>query len=303
MEQNIVVRWVPDAELPAFYTALAEFGLHSAGAGTISDITSCPGTDTCKLGIAASRGLAAEMEERLLAKLDTLADTVRGLRIKTSGCHNSCGQHHVADMGFLGVSRNVGGRRVAHFRVVVGGEWTNNGGSYGLGLQAYPSKRIPEVVDALVELYRENRDDGEAFKDFAKRIGRREIMRPLERFRDVPSYEVDPEFYRDWSDAREYTIGDLGVGECAGEVVSVIDFGLAEAERIHFEAHEQLDTGETASAAVTSYGSMLQAAKTLVSLQNIDITDDPDQIVTEFRTRFHDTGLFRDPYAGHKFAN
>lgn len=303
VEQNLVVRWIANADLPQFYAALTELGLNQAGAGTISDITACPGTDTCKLGIAASRGLAAELEERLLAKQDSLSLDIQGLRIKTSGCHNSCGQHHVADMGFLGVSRNISGRRVSHFRVVVGGEWTNNGGSYGLALQAYPSKRIPEVVDFLVAYYQEERTEGEMFKDFAKRVGRREIMRRLEPFREVPPYEVDPSFYTDWGDSREYTIGDLGVGECAGEVVSAIDFGLATAERIHFEAQEQLDAGDTADGAQTSWLAMLQAAKTLVGLQNIDITDDPDQIVSEFRTRYHDSGLFRDKYAGDKFAN
>ena len=79
------------------------------GAGTIVDVTACPGTDTCKLGIASSRGLAGELSQRLAAQSATLDEAVKGLRIKISGCFNSCGQHHVADIGFYGNSKNVAG--------------------------------------------------------------------------------------------------------------------------------------------------------------------------------------------------
>ncbi|MCG8418785.1 MAG: nitrite/sulfite reductase, partial [Proteobacteria bacterium] len=105
VEQNVVVRWLPEADLPAFYSELVELKLADPGAGTIADITACPGTDTCKLGISASRGLAAVLESRLKDERAELAPEVKGLRIKASGCFNSCGQHHVADIGFLGVSR------------------------------------------------------------------------------------------------------------------------------------------------------------------------------------------------------
>ncbi|MBI2569669.1 MAG: nitrite/sulfite reductase [Candidatus Schekmanbacteria bacterium] len=148
-EQNIVFRWVPEAALPEFYQELREIGLDQPGAGTIADITACPGTDTCKLGISSSRGLARVLESRLAHQAATIHPEVAKLRIKTSGCFNSCGQHHVADIGFLGVSRNVGGRRVAHFQLVVGGQWAHNGGSFGLAIGAFPSRRVPEVLHTL----------------------------------------------------------------------------------------------------------------------------------------------------------
>lgn len=302
VEQNIVFRWLPEADLPAFYNDLDALGLAKAGAGTIQDIVSCPGTDTCKLGISSSRGLAAVLEERVAEKIDQLPADARSLRIKASGCFNSCGQHHIADIGFLGVSRNVGGRRVAHFQLVVGGQWEQNGGAYGLAVGAFPSKRVPEVVERIVDLWTSERNEGERLQDFIQRAGRAKLKSVLEDLRDVPAYDVDPSFYVDWGDAREYTIGDIGVGECAGEVVSFTDFGLADSEREVFEALIALEQGNAGQASELAYSAMLHAAKALVRMQTVDIAEDPESIVGEFRTRFHDTALFHDKYAGAKFA-
>ncbi|MEO1165380.1 MAG: nitrite/sulfite reductase [Chloroflexota bacterium] len=116
VEQNIVLRWVSDKDLPEVYNRLNAIGLGNAGANTIVDITSCPGTDTCKLGIASSRGLAGELGKHLEEKRAELPPAVEDLRIKISGCFNSCGQHHVADIGFFGNSRRSGNRKVPHFQ-------------------------------------------------------------------------------------------------------------------------------------------------------------------------------------------
>ncbi|WP_428267176.1 nitrite/sulfite reductase [Haliangium sp.] len=303
VEQNLVFRWLSEADLPDFYRDLQAIGLAEAGAGTIQDITACPGTDTCKLGISASRGLAGVLEQRLAQTRDSLSADAQALRIKTSGCFNSCGQHHIADIGFLGVSRNVGGRRVAHFQLVVGGQWSQNGASYGLAVGAFPAKRVPAVVDRIIEVWTAERQDGEQLQDFIQRAGRAKLRKALDDLRQVPAYEDDPSFYVDWGDAREYTIGDIGVGECAGEVVSFTDFGLADSEREMFEAQESLEQGDAPRAAELAFSAMLQAAKALIRTQNTDIGDDADSIVSEFRARFHDTKLFHDKYAGAKFAH
>lgn len=302
VEQNLVLRWVPEADLPALYDGLRAVGLAADGAGTIADITACPGTDTCKLGIASSRGLAAELTVRLRKSKDDLPPDVQGLRIKTSGCFNSCGQHHIADIGLLGVSRNVRGRRVPHFQLVLGGQWKDNAGAYGLAIGAVPAKRVPEVVDRVTRSYIEERRDGESFQDYFKREGRARTRSLLEDLTAVPSYDEDPTFYTDWGDPREYTIGDLGVGECAGEVVSFTEFGLADSEREVFEAQIQLDNDHPRAAAKLAYTAMLDAAKALIRLESLDVTDDPNDIVAQFRARFHDTKKFHDPYAGAKFA-
>ena len=107
-------------------------------------------------------------------------EAIRNLKIKVSGCFNSCGQHHIADLGFYGVSRNKGGYAAPHFQVVLGGQWTENAGSYGLAIGAVPSKRIPETVDRITSRYLEGRTEGESFQAFVRRIGRAECKKMLE---------------------------------------------------------------------------------------------------------------------------
>ncbi|HEY4052108.1 MAG TPA: nitrite/sulfite reductase [Terriglobales bacterium] len=301
VEQNFVIRWVSKADLPDLHKALNKVGLGDAGAGALVDITSCPGTDTCKLGISSSRGLAAELRKRVSEKSFVEDEAVQKLHIKISGCFNSCGQHHVADLGFYGVSRKIAGYAVPHFQVVLGGEWENNGGSYGLPVVAVPSKNIPRVVERLTESYVAGRNQGETFKEFVKRTGKAALKTMLEDLTKPPA--GDRSYFSDWGDPREYTLGDMGEGECAGEVVSAVDFGLAAAERELFEAQLALETGEVEQAGRSAYRAMVNAAKGLVQVEYPHVSDDADGIVSEFRRRYYDTQIFFDPFAGGKFAN
>jgi len=302
VEQNFVIRWVSQGDLPALFDALEAAGLGEPGAGSIVDIVACPGTDTCKLGISSSRGLAAELRTRLAAKSMQLDEAIQNLHIKISGCFNSCGQHHVADLGFYGVSRKVSGYAVPHFQVVLGGEWTNNAGSYGLPMVAIPSKNIPELVERISERYVMSRQKGESFQQFIKRIGKAEVRKLVDDLSRVPADGENRFYFSDWGDPREYSIDDIGVGECAGEVISSIEFDLAAAEREVFEAQLLLERGEAQSAGQTAYTSMLRAAKALVKTEHWDIRDEAEDIVLEFRKRFYDTEKFFDPFAGGKFA-
>ena len=302
VEQNLCFRWVSEADLVEFYQALSAIGLAESGAGKITDVTSCPGTDTCKLGISSSRGLAAELRKQLTLVKDQTSVAAENLHVKCSGCFNACGQHHVADIGFLGVSRQVGSRRVPHFQVVVGGEWEHNAGTYGLALGAVPSKKIPEVVARFRDRYVKERTDGEIFKDFINRIGKKQVRGMIEDLMKVPSYEEAPEFYSDWGDPREYTIGDQGEGECAGEIVAFAVMGLAGSEREVFEAQLLLDEQKAQPAADRAYASMLTAAKALTREVYPNLGDDPNEVVSEFRARLHDTKVFHDPFVGPKFA-
>jgi sulfite reductase (ferredoxin) len=301
VEQNIVLRWVSKGDLAELYKALHAVGLGDAGAGALVDITSCPGTDTCKLGISSSRGLAAELRKRVSEKSFTSDQAVQNLHIKISGCFNSCGQHHVADLGFYGVSRKIAGYAVPHFQVVLGGQWERNAGSYGLPVVAVPSKNIPKVVSRLAERYVADRKGGEIFKDFVVRTGKAQLKALLEDLTKPPA--GDRSFFSDWGDPREYTLGDMGEGECAGEVVSPLDFGLAAAERELFEAQLAHERGDAKRAGEGAYHAMVTAAKALVQVENSDIANDPEQIVNEFRSRYYDTQVFFDPFAGGKFAN
>ncbi|HEY6728127.1 MAG TPA: nitrite/sulfite reductase [Polyangiaceae bacterium] len=303
VDQNMLFRWVSNADLPELFARLDAAGLGASGAETISDITSCPGTDTCKLGISSSRGLAGELR-RHLSVAPELPPAAQALHIKCSGCFNSCGQHHVADIGFLGVSRNVSGRRVPHFQLVVGGQWTENGKTYGLAIGAIPSKHVPQAVDRLTKAYAEGRREGENYRQYVARVGKKAVRQLIDDLTQVPSYEANPSFYSDWGDPREYTIGDMGVGECAGEIVPFVEMGLAASERELFEAQVILDEeGNATKAAERAYQAMLHAAKALTRERNANLGDDPDEIVREFKLHLCDTRLFHDPYVGDKFAN
>ena len=302
VEQNFVLRWVNQMDLPQLFAALEEIKLAEPGAGSIVDIVACPGTDTCKLGISSSRGLAVELRKRLAQKSFELNQAIQDLHIKISGCFNSCGQHHIADIGFYGVSRKIAGYTVPHFQVVLGGEWTNNAGSYGLPMVAIPSKNIPEAVSRICNHFLIRREKGEPFKDFIKRVGKAEIKTLLDDLSRLPGEQTDRSYFSDWGDPREYSVEDIAKGECAGEVVSAVEFGLANAEREVFEAQLLLEQGSVLRAGKTAYDAMLHAAKALIRFEFLDIREDEDEIVKEFRRLFYDTERFFDPIMGGRFA-
>jgi sulfite reductase (ferredoxin) len=303
VEQNIVLRWISDSDLVELWSDLKAAGLAIPSAGTIVDVVTCPGTDTCKLGISSSRGLAAELRGRLAEKNFQFDEAVQNLHIKISGCFNSCGQHHVADIGFYGVSRKMAGYAVPHFQVVLGGEWGHNAGSYGMPVMAIPSKRIPEVVARLVDWYAIRRNEGEGFKDFVKRIGKAELRNLLEDLAKPSADPADRSIFTDWGDPREYGLEDMGVGECAGEVVSPVEFDLANAETGVFEAQVAWDQGDIERAGKLAYEAMVRAARGLLKQEYADVPNDTARIIDEFRARFYETQKFFDPFAGGKFAH
>lgn len=303
VEQNILLRWVCEADLIELYKELKQIGLGEPGSGTIVDVVACPGTDTCKLGIASSRGLAGELRRRLASNFFNLDEAVKNLRIKISGCFNSCGQHHIADLGFYGTSRTIDSRKVPHFQVVLGGKWRDNAGAYGLAIGTVPSKRVPEFVDSITQRFVQERKTGESFQEFVHRTGKQELRKMIEQVSGVPAFDTEPSYYSDWGDPRVFTIGDMGVGECAGEVISVSQFDLASAERLVFESQIHMDAGEYPQADELAYRAMLRAVRALVKTEFLDVTDEPETLVNEFRRRFYDTQLFHDKYAGGKFAH
>jgi len=303
VEQNLVLRWVNEGDLVDLYNELNQIGLSDPGAGSIVDITACPGTDTCKLGIASSRGLASELREMLSSSQLEMDEVVRNLRIKISGCFNSCGQHHIADIGFYGNSRTFKGYKVPHFQVVLGGEWKNNAGSFGMAIGAIPSKNIPKVLLRLTEHYVENRKrKDQSFQEYYSSQNKSDIKLLLLEFTEIPPYLENPNFYTDWRDPRVFTLGDMGVGECAGEVVSLTEVELQSAERICFEAQIKLDEGSLEEAEEKAYKSMLRGASALIRKEYQDVPSDPDAIVSYFKEHFYDTKLFFDRFAKGKFG-
>jgi sulfite reductase (ferredoxin) len=172
-----------------------------------------------------------------------------------------------------------------------------------LAIGAVPSKRIPETAERIATRYLAEKQNGESFQAYIKRIGKAAAKSMLDDLMQVPAHDVDASFYTDWADAREYTIGDIGIGECAGEVVNPIDFQLAACEREAFEAQLALEAGDAIRAGALAYGSMLNAATALLKQRLPAFSDDPDTIVEQFRVQFVETQLFWDPFAGPKFAH
>ena len=152
-DQNVVLRWVPNQELWPLYTRLAAAGLSRGGASTFSDVTSCPGAESCKLAVTQSRGLGRLLSESLDARPDLVA-AVPGLDIKISGCPNGCGQHHIAGIGFQGSLRKVGGKPAPHYFVMVGGGVQNGITTFGRHVATVPARRAFDALERLVQLYR-----------------------------------------------------------------------------------------------------------------------------------------------------
>jgi sulfite reductase (ferredoxin) len=162
---------------------------------------------------------------------------------------------------------------------------------------------VPEVLDMITSRYSTEHQPNESFQDWITRLGKKEIRAMLEPYTHMPAYDEDNTLYTDWADTREYSLGDIGVGECAGEVVSLFAMEIAKSESEHFEALLAQEEGQNEKADQGAYRSMLLAARALIRSQYPDISNEPNKIVDEFRTRFVDTNLFQDRFAGATFAN
>ena len=214
VEQNVVLRWVRDESVYAVWTKLRELGLGDAGAGEVTDVVSCPGTDSCKLGITSSMGLNQAISERL-ATMDVADDATRRVRIKMSGCPNGCGQHHIGNIGFYGASIKVGERTIPAYIPHLGG---NGSGAtrYGERLKLrLPAKRVPDAVERWLRHYESERADGEAFNEFVDRVGVKEFEGLVEDLAMPVEFSLATlDQFVDWSRAEPYKV-ERGEGECA----------------------------------------------------------------------------------------
>ena len=171
VHQNLVLRWIRDESVYEVWQELHKLDLGEAGADEISDGVSCPGTDSCKLGITSSMGLNGAIQERI-AEMPIDDPLTRRIHIKNSGCPNGCGQHHIADIGFYGASIKVGDKTVPAYIPHIGGKYEGGEVRYGQRLKArLPAKRVPEAVERWVRFYESDRQDGELFPAFVDRVG------------------------------------------------------------------------------------------------------------------------------------
>ena len=215
IDQNLILRWIRNEHLAALFSELEPLGLAETEAGKLYDVTSCPGAETCQLGISASRGLSRVLETHLKeAKL--AGEDIENVRIKISGCPNSCGQHHVADIGFFGGARKVNEHLAPHFQLLLGGMTDEGVAKFGEPILKLPARRIPEAVVQMLSLYRKDRQSKEEiFRVFATRVGAAYWKEALEPFTTLPPFEQSPEAYRDWGAETDFSLGGMGPGECA----------------------------------------------------------------------------------------
>lgn len=168
--QDVLIPWVPVERLPELHEELAEGGLGQPGARHVLNVTGCPGADTCNLAITHSHRLALELHRQLAARPEYgLAHDLRGVSIKVSGCANSCGQHHIATVGFHGAATRAGGHQAPMYQLLLGGEVGEGLVAFGRPVLRLPAKRVPEAVFRLFDLYRAEREPGESFAEWARR--------------------------------------------------------------------------------------------------------------------------------------
>ncbi|MBI4263542.1 MAG: nitrite/sulfite reductase [Acidobacteria bacterium] len=213
IEQNVVFRWVKREAVEAVYTRLDAAGLSAPDAGTVADVTSCPGAETCRLAVTQSRGLGRVLTEHLSAHPE-LVDGVPSGDIKISGCPNGCGQHHIAAIGFQGSVRKVGGRAVPQYFVLVGGGTTEAGASFGRVVSKIPARRLTEAVDRLIVLYRVRRQDGESLGAFFRRVPPAVASDALKDLAELQPQDTTADDYIDLGESQAFA-PEVMDGECA----------------------------------------------------------------------------------------
>ncbi len=210
--QNFVFRGLTEAQLRPLYDRLSALGMAQAGAELSRDVVSCPGADTCNLAVTQSRGLAKAIGEALTAEG---LDEVGGVRINISGCTNSCGQHHTADIGLFGAERRVGDRSAPGYQLLLGGYVGDEQIEFGDKVLRLPAKAVPEATVRVIRRFAGERTGGETFRKWFDRSGGAKALaaelRDLDAF---PDHDLQPEFYIDFDEASPYS-AEVGASECA----------------------------------------------------------------------------------------
>ena len=209
-EQNLILRYVPDARLPALHRELVRVGLARKGANTVADVVSCPGASSCKIAVTASRGLGAQLTELLDRRPDLIA-AARGLDVKVSGCPNGCGQHYIAGIGFQGGMRKLAGRPAPQYLVYVGGGIRADGADFGRLIGKVPARRAAATLERLLDLYIREGGTSHAFWTSVPIETLRALIADLSELADTDAIESD---FVDLGEASAFEVV-AGEGECA----------------------------------------------------------------------------------------
>jgi sulfite reductase (ferredoxin) len=295
LRQNILVRHVREAFLPFFYQELKKLGFAESGYNKLVDITACPGTDTCNLGIASSTGIARELEKVIAAEYQELI-TTKDITIKISGCMNACGQHNMAEIGFQGMTIKSGQFVAPALQVLLGGGVLGNGqGRFADKVLKIPSKRGPIALRQILNDFKANAAATESFLAYYERQGKVYFYTLLKPLSDSTDLQEDD--FIDWGNEKPY-IKAVGVGECAGVVIDLIETLLLESQEKIENASEALANQLYSDSIYHAYAAILNSAKALL-LSVAQKTNSHATIINQFDEAFVATKkiLLQDTFA------
>ena len=286
LRQNILIRHIREDLLEFFFQELGKIGMVDLGYESIQDVTSCPGTDTCNLGIASSTGIAAELGNVLRSEYPQFADD-KNLMIKISGCMNACGQHNMANIGFQGMSVKSGKLVAPALQILLGGGILKDGkGRISDKVIKIPSKRGPQSLRYILNDFIENAN-GKDFINYYEIKGQKYFYDFLKPLSDVTNLE-DSDFV-DWGNEEKYEKA-VGVGECAGVVIDLIATLLFDSKEKIGEAKATLDIDKFSDSIYYSYSSIVNTAKALLTAEGKK-TNTHNKIISDFNEVFVATGL------------
>ena len=238
-DQNIVLMGVKREDIEGVKKGLEEGGLYKRGAGTYLDLVSCPGTETCGLGITSSRNLSTDIIN-LLPTDEGSYRALRDIRIRVSGCPNACAQHHASHIGLHGVAKKIGDRLAPHYVFHIGGGIDGKGARVGTTSLKIPARNAPDAVRAIIDLYLKERRENQSFYSFVDGVGMERIEKVLTPFLELLEGR---EYFKDFGSDKEFSLEDMGVGECAGVVADMVETSLREAKRLLSQAESHIKKG------------------------------------------------------------
>lgn len=288
INQGLFIKFVSESSLPFVFNRLEELGFAEPGHDSTADITTCPGTDTCNLGIASSYGITHVLEDMMKNEYKDLIHN-HDIKIKISGCMNSCAQHGMASIGLHGSSIKVGELVMPAMQLLLGGGVLGNGeGAVGDKVIKLPTKRIPAALRTLFEDYEAHASEGEYFRPYYLRRGKNYFYQLLKPLAEVKNPEQD--MFVDWGHEELFTT-EVGVGECASVIIDLVATLLQETEDKLVKAQETFDMGLYADSIYHAYSVYISTAKALLTGKEVHCSTQ-HQVISEFDTHFTSQGLY-----------
>lgn len=289
VNQGLLLKFVHEDHLPELFTQLEEIGYASPGFDSIGDVTACPGTDTCNLGVTNSTGLAKEIENLIQTEYPELLSETH-IKIKISGCMNACGQHMAANIGFSGSSIKKNELVVPAMQVVIGGGLSPDGkGWIAEKVIKLPTKKILEALRLILDHFEENGEEGEYFNDYFVRYGKKAFYNLLKPLADIQ--QLSPVELFDWGQDHKYQ-QEIGVGECAGVILDVVGTIIDDAKEKLHNAENEFQSGRYAESIYYAYASYVVAAKAILLSHDIKCNTQAN-IIRDFQEHIVGSGEFK----------